>query len=387
MGIRDSLSRLGSRIKQRVSRGINSLKRVGKKIIKAGSNAVNFVYKAAESGLKTIVNGVNSILEKTVNLGNKALDSAKNFLQNFDKVVNNLPRQIDELLKKLGDAFGNQQAEVSPDSQTGKQQEAELGKEDQGVIFSRIFRTMTNMVRKANFIFKQKQFQSFEDFSRLMVSIHFLKNIIKKLTAFGNVNTIETDQYDFINKINQFLNEGMTDTDLKAFDEAVKTHLGQDLLAMGSEQYFLIHTHEMMDRNNSLLNAQEENEMIIRKIRVLEIQKVNEGLNAEETGRLSELKKRRDAFPTIEKQMRQDLIMIRNIIGAAEGLIQIYKDKKLQKLYEEKLENVLDILVQWQNGITPSGQNAEILESFANAFRYDATQRVKSLQKEIEVEI
>jgi hypothetical protein len=201
--------------------------------------------------------------------------------------------------------------------------------------------------------------------------------------------TVDTADLRLIELIDRLARrEALSDEDLDDLDYLVRMkYAGRSALALAVEQLLSTWVEEQ-------LQTEEEWKGLTEKLRAkkvdlaeLKLKKEVEGAIPEREAKIleSELK---DEIARLEEEIKrcdQRLDNLRIVIGAGEGILEVFEEVETDPAMKRHAENVARILLAYDRGQELTPRAKELLEYFAYVYMPEARKRSKKLLAELSV--
>lgn len=214
--------------------------------------------------------------------------------------------------------------------------------------------------------FNKSQLLSFDRFARFNLVRIILKDLIKKINSYGELNTIDIS---FLILSTSFLNGTIVDSDLYLFDEEVHRRFHKSLAEFGLEQINKSWTEKFIKLEKIYYQKIEENRMIEIEINQVQIKKSISEISQEEETQLSNLLIKRKNYNIDITDIETQKVEMKMIICVIEGLLQIAANStELPNFVRNKYDEVIEILMKLEQDVFVSQKEKILLQAFAAQF-------------------
>ncbi len=329
MGFWNKIVDRAQKIEDTIKDGMNSAIAVGKKII----DKTNKYLKSTIKVTKTAIN--------------KSVDTIKKFINTIDDYVLKFRIPLLGTAKIKGSNKKNKKTTIPQDNLRS------LSKEILDVL---------NALDE----FNKSQLLSFDRFARFNLVRIILKDLIKKINSYGELNTIDIS---FLILSTSFLNGTIVDSDLYLFDEEVHRRFHKSLAEFGLEQINKSWTEKFIKLEKIYYQKIEENRMIEIEINQVQIKKSISEISQEEETQLSNLLIKRKNYNIDITDIETQKVEMKMIICVIEGLLQIAANStELPNFVRNKYDEVIEILMKLEQDVFVSQKEKILLQAFAAQF-------------------
>jgi hypothetical protein len=261
---------------------------------------------------------------------------------------------------------------------------SELPEEDQQAIYAYLYRKIIQeLTPQLETMVKKDLISDFDEHLRLRACSKFLRDMTQRLEK----KTVDTADLRLIELIDGLARrQALSDEDLDDLDYLVRMKYGgRSALALAVEQLLSTWVEEQLQTEEEWKGLTDELRAKRLDLAELELKKEVEGATPEEEKKILELKADMLRLEEKIKRCEQRLDNLRIVIGAGEGILEVFEEVETDPAMKRHAENVARILLAYDRGQELTPRARELLEYFAYVYMPEARKRSKKLLAELSV--
>jgi hypothetical protein len=260
---------------------------------------------------------------------------------------------------------------------------SKLPEEDQGPIYAYLNRKIEELTPQLGTMVKRDLISDFDEHLRLRACSKFLRDMTQRLEK----KTVDTGDLRLIELIDGLARrDALSDEDLDDLDYLVRMKYGgRSALALAVEQLLSTWVEEQLQTEEEWKGLTDELRAKRLDLAELELKKEVEGATPEEEEKILELNADTPRLKEKIERCEQRLDDLRIVIGAGEGILEVFEEVETDPAMKRHAENVARILLAYDRGQELTPRAKELLEYFAYVYMPEARKRSKRLVAELSV--
>jgi hypothetical protein len=260
---------------------------------------------------------------------------------------------------------------------------SELPEEGQQPLYAHLYREIQKLTPQLETMVKEDLISDFDEHLRLRACSKFLRDMTQRLED----KTVDTADLRLIELIDGLARrEALSDEDLDDLDYLVRMKYGgRSALALAVEQLLSTWVEEQLQTEEEWKGLTDELRAKRLDLAELELKKEVEGATPEEEEKILELNADMPRLKEKIERCEQRLDDLRIVIGAGEGILEVFEEVETDPAMKRHAENVARILLAYDRGQELTPRAKELLEYFAYVYLPEARKRSKRLVAELSV--